>query len=127
MIACLFAFLDKNERNQLMCSFHFFFVLSRLGAVMCMGVTAGAYILTLFAVCFIPFHDLHGLISIASKFVFNPWDLLVFFFNALQQMKYRQRVLGLILISPLCQAPSWTEWLCNKVLTCNFCGILRVK
>ena len=27
----------------------------RLGAVMCMGVTAGAYILTLFAVCFL--HD----------------------------------------------------------------------
>jgi pimeloyl-ACP methyl ester carboxylesterase len=50
-----------------------------LGAVMCMGVTAGAYILTLFA------------------------------------MKYRQRVLGLILVSPLCQAPSWSEWLCNKV------------
>ncbi|MBA0806907.1 hypothetical protein Gohar_022747, partial [Gossypium harknessii] len=50
-----------------------------LGAVMCMGVTAGAYILTLFA------------------------------------MKYRQRVLGLILISPLCRAPSWTEWLLNKV------------
>ncbi|KAB5514106.1 hypothetical protein DKX38_028012 [Salix brachista] len=50
-----------------------------LEAVMCMGVTAGAYILTLFA------------------------------------MKYRQRVLGLILISPLCNAPSWTEWLYNKV------------
>lgn len=27
------------------------FLLSRLGSVMCMGVTAGAYILTLFAVC----------------------------------------------------------------------------
>ncbi|KAG8635936.1 hypothetical protein MANES_16G079200v8 [Manihot esculenta] len=65
-----------------------------LGAVMCMGVTAGAYILTLFA------------------------------------MKYRQRVLGLILISPLCQAPSWTEWLCNKVI-CNLlyyygmCGVVK--
>ncbi|KAK8535295.1 hypothetical protein V6N13_081434 [Hibiscus sabdariffa] len=52
----------------------------RLGAVMCMGVTAGAYILTLFA------------------------------------MKYRQRVLGLILVSPLCRPPSWTEWLLNKEL-----------
>lgn len=30
-------------------------------------------------------------------------------------MKYRQRVLGLILVSPLCKAPSWTEWLYNKV------------
>ncbi|KAH7836312.1 hypothetical protein Vadar_034547 [Vaccinium darrowii] len=52
-----------------------------LGAVMCMGVTAGAYIVTLFAI------------------------------------KYPQRTLGLILISPLCKAPSWTEWLCNKVLS----------
>ncbi|XVE98017.1 hypothetical protein REPUB_Repub03eG0069100 [Reevesia pubescens] len=52
-----------------------------LGAVMCMGVTAGAYILTLFA------------------------------------MKYRERVLGLILISPLCRAPSWTEWFYNKVIS----------
>ncbi|XP_042500422.1 protein NDL1-like isoform X2 [Macadamia integrifolia] len=51
-----------------------------LGAVMCMGVTAGAYILTLFA------------------------------------MKYRERVIGLILVSPLCKAPSWTEWLYNKVM-----------
>ncbi|XP_021606213.1 protein NDL2 isoform X1 [Manihot esculenta] len=65
-----------------------------LGSVMCMGVTAGAYVLTLFA------------------------------------MKYRQRVLGLILISPLCQAPSWTEWLCNKVI-CNLlyyygmCGVVK--
>ncbi|KAH6806555.1 N-MYC downregulated-like 1 [Perilla frutescens var. hirtella] len=53
----------------------------RLGAVMCMGVMAGAYILTLFA------------------------------------MKFRERVLGLILVSPLCKAPSWTEWLCNKVMS----------
>ncbi|KAL6985519.1 Protein ndl2 [Sarracenia purpurea var. burkii] len=52
-----------------------------LGAVMCMGVTAGAYILTLFAI------------------------------------KYRQRVLGMILISPLCKAPSWTEWLYNKLMS----------
>ncbi|WOH11254.1 hypothetical protein DCAR_0830734 [Daucus carota subsp. sativus] len=53
----------------------------RLGAVMCMGAMAGAYILTLFAI------------------------------------KYRDRVLGLILVSPLCKAPSWTEWLCNKVMS----------
>ncbi|KAK9211765.1 hypothetical protein WN943_001142 [Citrus x changshan-huyou] len=52
-----------------------------LGAVMCMGVTAGAYILTLFA------------------------------------MKYRERVLGLILVSPLCKAPSWSEWFYNKVMS----------
>ncbi|CAI0401372.1 unnamed protein product [Linum tenue] len=61
---------------------------------MCMGVTAGAYILTLFA------------------------------------MKYKQRVLGLILISPLCKAPSWTEWLYNKVLSnllyyYGMCGVVK--
>ncbi|KAJ1691110.1 N-MYC downregulated-like 3 [Rhynchospora pubera] len=52
-----------------------------LSSVMCMGVTAGAYILTLFAT------------------------------------KYRERVLGLILVSPLCKAPSWTEWFYNKVMS----------
>ncbi|XP_057477701.1 protein NDL2-like [Actinidia eriantha] len=52
-----------------------------LGAVMGMGVTAGAYILSMFAI------------------------------------KYTQRVLGLILISPLCKGPSWTEWLYNKVMS----------
>ncbi|XP_020964756.1 pollen-specific protein SF21-like isoform X5 [Arachis ipaensis] len=61
---------------------------------MCMGVAAGAYILTLFA------------------------------------MKYRQRVFGLILVSPLCKEPSWTEWLCNKVMTnllyfCGMCGVAK--
>ncbi|KAJ8766921.1 hypothetical protein K2173_011739 [Erythroxylum novogranatense] len=66
----------------------------RLGTVMCMGVTAGAYILTLFA------------------------------------MKYRDRVLGLILISPLCKAPSWTEWFYNKVMSnllhyYGMCGLLK--
>lgn len=65
-----------------------------LGAVMCMGVTAGAYILTLFA------------------------------------MKYRERVLGLILVSPLCKAPSWTEWIYNKVMSnllyfYGMCGLLK--
>ncbi|KAL0345124.1 UNVERIFIED_CONTAM: protein NDL1 [Sesamum radiatum] len=66
----------------------------RLGAVMCMGVTAGAYILTLFAT------------------------------------KFRERVLGLILVSPLCKAPSWTEWLRNKVMSnllyyYGMCGLLK--
>ncbi|BAT77972.1 hypothetical protein VIGAN_02059000 [Vigna angularis var. angularis] len=63
-------------------------------AVMCMGVTAGAYILALFAV------------------------------------KYRHRVLGLILVSPLCKAPSWTEWLYNKVMSnllyfYGMCGVVK--
>lgn len=51
-----------------------------LGSVMCLGVTAGAYVLTLFAT------------------------------------KYRERVIGLMLVSPLCKSPSWSEWLYNKVL-----------
>uniref|UniRef100_A0A804P304 Uncharacterized LOC100383387 n=1 Tax=Zea mays TaxID=4577 RepID=A0A804P304_MAIZE len=50
-----------------------------LGSVMCFGVTAGAYILTLFAA------------------------------------KYRERVLGLILVSPLCKGPTWTEWLYSNI------------
>nr|GLL16358.1 pollen-specific protein SF21-like [Ipomoea trifida]GMD31170.1 pollen-specific protein SF21-like isoform X2 [Ipomoea batatas] len=61
---------------------------------MCMGVTAGAYILTLFAI------------------------------------KYTKRVMGLILVSPLCKAPSWTEWLCNKVMSnllyfCGMCSLVK--
>uniref|UniRef100_A0A5B7BYL0 Putative pollen-specific protein SF21-like isoform X3 n=1 Tax=Davidia involucrata TaxID=16924 RepID=A0A5B7BYL0_DAVIN len=65
-----------------------------LGAVMCMGVTAGAYILTLFSI------------------------------------KYAQRVLGLILVSPICKAPSWTEWLYNKVMSnllyfYGMCGLVK--
>uniref|UniRef100_A0A5B7AAI8 Putative pollen-specific protein SF21 n=1 Tax=Davidia involucrata TaxID=16924 RepID=A0A5B7AAI8_DAVIN len=65
-----------------------------LKEVFCLGVTAGAYILTLFA------------------------------------MKYRERVLGLILVSPICKAPSWTEWLYNKVLLnllyfYGMCGLLK--
>ncbi|KQK07120.1 protein NDL2 [Brachypodium distachyon] len=51
-----------------------------LGSAMCLGVTAGAYVLTLFAT------------------------------------KYHERVVGLMLVSPLCKAPSWSEWLYNKVL-----------
>ncbi|KAL2317900.1 hypothetical protein Fmac_031776 [Flemingia macrophylla] len=65
-----------------------------LSSVMCMGVTAGAYILTLFA------------------------------------MKYRHRVLGLILVSPLCKEPSWSEWLYNKVMSnllyfYGMCGVVK--
>ncbi|KAH9605352.1 hypothetical protein KSS87_004646 [Heliosperma pusillum] len=68
--------------------------LLRLGEVMCMGVTAGAYILTLFA------------------------------------LKYRERVLGLILVSPLCKGSSWTEWLYNKVMSnllyfYGICGLVK--
>ncbi|XP_050886627.1 protein NDL1 isoform X3 [Lathyrus oleraceus] len=65
-----------------------------LREVMCLGVTAGAYILTLFA------------------------------------MKYKERVLGLILVTPICKGPSWTEWIYNKVLMnllyfYGMCGLLK--
>jgi len=55
-----------NEERQLM-SLSFSLSLSlvralRLGAVMCLGVTAGAYILTLFAVSSHPWHDIHFLL-----------------------------------------------------------------
>ncbi|KAK8494918.1 hypothetical protein V6N12_033793 [Hibiscus sabdariffa] len=68
-----------------------FFGLKR---VLCLGVTAGAYILTLFA------------------------------------MKYSERVLGLMLVSPVCKAPTWAEWLYNKVLMnllyfYGMCGVLK--
>ncbi|KAM1021636.1 hypothetical protein ACFX2J_042518 [Malus domestica] len=65
-----------------------------LGAVMCMGVTAGAFILTQFA------------------------------------MKYRPRVMGLILVSPISKAATWTEWLYNKVMLnllyfYGMCGVVK--
>ncbi|XP_044476350.1 protein NDL1-like [Mangifera indica] len=65
-----------------------------LKKVLCLGVTAGAYILTLFA------------------------------------MKYEERVLGLILVSPICKAPSWAEWFYNKVFMnllyfYGMCGVLK--
>ncbi|KAB1200520.1 Pollen-specific protein SF21 [Morella rubra] len=71
-----------------------FSCLIQLKEVLCLGVTAGAYILSLFA------------------------------------MKYTERVLGLILVSPICRAPSWTEWLYNKVLLnllyfYGMCGVLK--
>jgi len=46
------------------------------------------------------------------------------------QMKHRERVLGLILVSPLCKAPSWSEWFYNKVITnllyyYGMCGVVK--
>ncbi|KAE8676027.1 putative hydrogen-transporting ATP synthase, rotational mechanism [Hibiscus syriacus] len=40
------------------------------------------------------------------------WSIYSYLFA----MKYRQRVFGLILVSPLCREPSWTEWWLNKEL-----------
>ncbi|XWS64666.1 hypothetical protein CRYUN_Cryun05aG0022700 [Craigia yunnanensis] len=49
---------------------------------------------------------------------------------ALFAMKYKERVLGLILVSPVCKAPTWTEWLYSKVLMnllyfYGMCGVLK--
>lgn len=82
-----------------------FLCISRLDSVMCLGVSAGAYILTLFAVC------------ISSKLVCSLlFAQLLSNLSSLLQTKYRERVLGLILVSPLCKAPSWSEWFYNKVV-----------
>jgi protein NDRG1 len=45
--------------------------------------------------------------------------------NFFLQLKYRERALGLILVSPLCQTPSWTEWIYNKAIInlLYFCGM----
>lgn len=83
---------------------------SRLDAVMCMGVTAGAYILTLFAV--------RLYLIMQHAYLLKTVTHVLFCFDSSStcfQMKYRERVIGLILVSPLCKAPSWTEWLYNKV------------
>jgi hypothetical protein len=45
-------------------------------------------------------------------------------------MKYRERVLGLILVSPLCKTASWTEWVYNKVMSnllyfYGMCGLMK--
>ncbi|KAL8136562.1 hypothetical protein V2J09_002563, partial [Rumex salicifolius] len=80
----------ENLADQILEVLNFF----RLDTVMCMGATAGAYILSLFAT------------------------------------KHKERVLGLILVSPLCKAPSWTEWLYNKVMSnllyfYGMCGLVK--
>jgi hypothetical protein len=48
----------------------------------------------------------------------------------LWQAKYRDRVLGLILVSPLCKPPTWTEWFYNKVASnllyyYGMCGLVK--
>lgn len=50
-------------------------------------------------------NDFQGLLETSSCVDFTRW----------WQMKHRHRVHGLILISPICTAPCWTEWLYNKV------------
>ena len=36
-------------------------------------------------------------------------------FRFVIQQRHPERVLGMILVSPLCRAPTWSEWLYNKV------------
>lgn len=58
--------------------------------------------------------------------------VFIYLFYALKsfQMKHKDRVLGLILVSPLCKAPSWSEWFYNKVISnllyfYGMCGVLK--
>lgn len=53
--------------------------LCRVHEIIGLGVGAGSYILSLFAI------------------------------------KYRERAIGLILVSPICRKPTWSEWIYNKV------------
>ncbi|KAJ8421965.1 hypothetical protein Cgig2_028754 [Carnegiea gigantea] len=85
--------------QNLVCLFCFADILS---AVMCMGVTAGAYILTLFTA---------SAKDVSSHFIFIIACSLL-----CMQTKHRECVLSLILVSPLRRTPSRTEWLYNIVL-----------
>ncbi|MBA0604131.1 hypothetical protein Godav_016812 [Gossypium davidsonii] len=73
-----------------------------------------------------PGHELGAAPIVSDDFSPSVEDLA----DQIVEMKYRQRVLGLILVSPLCRAPSWTEWLLNKVMS-NFlyfygmCGMAK--
>ncbi|CAI5524481.1 unnamed protein product [Closterium sp. Naga37s-1] len=84
-------------------------VINALGLmdVTCMGVTAGAYILTLLAVRSprLTSHRTPPLLLLAS---FPPSA-----FHAC--LRHPCLVRSLILISPLCRPPSWAEWGASKV------------
>ena len=67
----------SNPPFFLVVTFLFFF---RLDAVMCMGVTAGAYILTLFAVCFPPWRGSQDFLLDDSKFCIDLVFNGVFYF-----------------------------------------------
>jgi hypothetical protein len=56
-------------------------------------------------------HRCHGILDVVRLFPVNLSRTCPF----VMQLKYRERALGLILVSPLCRAPSWTEWIYDKV------------
>ena len=114
---------DSWELKDLKYTYMIFFLcFFRLGSVMCMGAMAGAYVLTLFAVWYLIKFSVninHELIC--SSCLTNY--LFIYFFL---QIKYSERVNGLILISPICREPSWNEWFYNKVgYLVHFFHILR--
>lgn len=39
------------------------------------------------------------------------------------QIKYRERAIGLILVSPICRKPTWSEWIYNKVGTLKYSSV----
>jgi hypothetical protein len=92
------------------------FPLCSLGSAMCLGVTAGAYVLTLFAVSVTMRWLVFGL--------FSCWVLAENVMCTPSQTKYQERVLGLMLVSLVCKAPSWCEWLYNKVITSSFISVI---
>ena len=105
-----------------------------LDEVIGMGVTGGAYILSLFAVCL---STKSSRPSMSGKSFFKSFSCnsLTFSFSGVietyesvlgaVQCKYADRALGLILVSPLAQSTSWTEWLTNQAMInlLYFCGM----
>ena len=87
------------------------FLLTRLKEVLCLGDTASAYILTRFAVSW------QKLVTqIVASFVVLILNRLFIFFLSWLHIKYKEQVIGLILVSPIYRAPLWTEWIYNKLL-----------
>ncbi|XP_076946762.1 pollen-specific protein SF21-like isoform X2 [Bidens hawaiensis] len=45
-------------------------------------------------------------------------------------IKYSERVTGLILVSPICRAATWNEWIYNKIMSnllyyCGMCDLIK--
>ncbi|XP_024363332.1 protein NDL2 [Physcomitrium patens] len=58
-------------------------------------------------------HEMIGLGVGAGSYILNLFAI-----------KYRERAIGLILVSPICRKPSWSEWLYNKAMIniLYYCG-----
>ena len=63
---------------------------------------------------------LHGKSPVAWAFIFEVARLLqlgaiMLTVRPIFQIKYLERAIGLILVSPICRKPTWSEWIYNKV------------